>query len=144
MARRGRPGRGELIDRARVDVVARAQLSRSQRLLSRVSLRRLPGRLDDAERLAFVATGLFMLRRGLLAVTDRRALFTADGVGISEEWELPYDRVEAVTVRPEEIIPSILELIVAGKRLRIEGVEPDDRLRAIGAYIQERIPAPES
>lgn len=140
MARRAGAGQGDLIP-ARVDMVARAQLSRSQRVLSRLSLRRLPGRLDHEERLAFLATGLFMLRRGLLAVTERRALFTADGLGISEEWELPFDRVERVAVMPESMIPSILELVVAGKRLRIEGIEPDRHVAAIGAFIEERMGA---
>ncbi len=140
MARRGGAGQGELIDRARVDAVARAQLTRSQRLLSRLSLGRLPGRLHDDERLAFLGLGLFMLRRGLLVVTDRRALFTADGLGINEEWELPFDRIERVDVQPDSIIPSILELVVAGKRLRIEGVQPDERLHAIAAFIRERMP----
>lgn len=139
MARRGGTGQSGLIDPTHVDRLARAQLSRSQRLLSRVSLRRLPARLADDERLAFLAVGLFMLRRGLLAVTDRRALFTADGVGISEEWELPFDRVERITATRESIIPSILELVVAGKRLRIEGIAPDERLVAIAAYVEERI-----
>ena len=141
MARRGEAGQGELIDRARVDAVARAQLSRFDRVLARLSLGRLPGRLHDDERLVFLATAMFLMRRGLVAVTDRRALFTADGLRVNEEWELPFDRIERVDVQPDSLIPSILELVVAGKRLRIEGIQPDERLEAIAAYIRERMPS---
>ena len=122
--------------------MASAQLSRTQRLLSRASLNRLPARLDDDETLVFLSTCLFLLTRGLLAVTDRRALFTADGVGVSDVWNFPFEAVESVRAAPERLLPSFLELRIRGRLARFEGLQPDDRVEAIAAYIAERIPPP--
>ncbi len=105
-------------------------------------LKRLPEQLELDEHVFTLASGNFEGQIGLLALTDRRLLFSHQGMFSDKVEEFPYDRISAIQVEKKMTVGKLKLSVAGGVRHEISNVMPKERVDEIASYIRQRISPP--
>ncbi len=104
----------------------------------RKELRKLTDLLHEDEEVLNLARGQYDGKTGLLFVTNRRVVFTEQGMMRSRLEDFPYERISSVQTETGVLGGSIV-IFVSGNRAEIKDVYPKDRAREVGEYIRTKI-----
>lgn len=104
----------------------------------RKELRKLTELLGEDEEVLNLARGQYDGKTGLVVVTDRRVLFTEQGLMRARLEDFPYDKVSSVQTG-SGVVGGALTIFVSGNKAEIKDVYPKQRAREIGDYIRDRI-----
>lgn len=103
----------------------------------RKELKRLPHHLHDGENVLNLSDGMYDGDRGLVVLTDRRVLFTAEGMGKTKLEDFPYSKISSVQTSTGMMFGEIT-IYVSGTKAQITNLLKA-RAPEIGDYIRSRI-----
>lgn len=106
----------------------------------RKELKKLTDKLAEDEEVVNLARGQYDNKTGLVVVTDRRVLFTEQGMMRSRLEDFPYDRVTSVQTE-SGMVYGKLTIFSSGNKTVIERIAPKERATEIGDYVRTRIGA---
>ena len=105
-------------------------------------IRNLEGHLWDGEKVEMVLSGKYGPGIGLLTLTDRRLLFTKDGVMSSTSEDFPIDKISSVQWSSGMIFGK-LTIFVSGNKAQIENVDKQMG-KQLTDSVRDRINSPSS
>jgi hypothetical protein len=115
-----------------------AEKKLNMRLGVRKELRKLTEKLAEDEEVVNLARGQYDGKTGLLVVTDRRVVFTEQGMVRSRLEDFPYDRISSIQTETGVVFGK-LTIFASGNKAIIERVAPKERIPEIGDYIRGRL-----
>ena len=121
---------------ARIEDLASKKLN--LKLGVRKELRKLTDLLGEDEEVLNLARGQDDGKTGLLVITDRRIVFTEQGMMRSRLEDFPYEKVSSVQTSTA-MLSGQLTIFVSGNKAEIKDVMPKDRVKEIGDYVRRRI-----
>lgn len=127
---------------AEIQLVAREKLPWLLRRAVRRELGRLPGLLDDDERVVSFARANTpssgeVPRSGLLVVTDRRLMFLRERMGQLQQDDLRYEDISSVRGAGGQVAGD-LAVVVSGITVTFEQVIPKERVQEITDYVSQK------
>ena len=121
---------------ARIAELAQSKLN--MRLGVRKELKKLIDKLGEGEEVVNLARGQYDGKTGLVVVTDRRILFTEQGMVRSRLEDFSYERVNSVQTEGS-MMSGKLTIYSSGNKAVIERVMPKERVTEIGDYVRAKI-----
>jgi PH (Pleckstrin Homology) domain-containing protein/putative oligomerization/nucleic acid binding protein len=115
-----------------------AETKLNMRLGVRRELRKLTELLGEGEEVLNLARGQYDGKTGLLFVTDRRVVFTEQGMMRSRLEDFPYERISSVQTETGAVFGKVT-IFASGNKAKIERVAPKERVPEIGDYVRTRL-----
>jgi hypothetical protein len=106
----------------------------------RKELRKLTEKLGEGEDVVNLARGQYDGKTGLLVITDRRVVFTEQGMVRSRLEDFPYEKISSVQTETGVVFGK-LTIFASGNKAIIERVAPKERVPEIGDYVRARLSA---
>lgn len=103
----------------------------------RKELKRLPHHLADGEEVVNLSDGQYGKSRGLVAVTDRRVIFTSEGIGRTTFEDFPYEKISSVQTSTGVMLGE-MTIHASGNKAHITQLLKT-RAPEIGDYVRSRI-----
>ncbi|MBF5082411.1 PH domain-containing protein [Quadrisphaera sp. INWT6] len=105
-------------------------------------IKRLVEHLWEGERVDDMTVGLYGKGNGLVTLTDRRLLFTLDGVMSRASEDFPMDKVSSVQWS-SGMVTGTITIFASGNKAEIKSVNKDDGKRIVDT-IRARLAAPKA
>ncbi len=121
---------------AKIEELASKKLN--TKLGVRKELRKLTDLLGEDEEVLNLARGQYDGKLGLVVVTDRRIVFTEQGMMRSRLEDFPYEKISSVQTGTS-VMSGKLTIFASGNKAEIKDVMPKDRVNEIGDYVRTRI-----
>ena len=126
-------------DHPQAEMIAKlAEEKLNMKLGVRKELRKLTDLLGENEDVLNLARGQYDGKTGLVVVTDRRVLFTEQGLMRARLEDFPYDKISSVQTSSGMVGGSIT-IYASGNKAEIKDIYPKQRSGEIGDYIRQRI-----
>jgi PH (Pleckstrin Homology) domain-containing protein/putative oligomerization/nucleic acid binding protein len=122
----------------RIEQLAATKLN--MKLGVRKELKKLTDKLAEDEEVVNLARGQYDNKTGLVVVTDRRILFTEQGMVRSRLEDFPYSRVSSVQTESGMMFGK-LTIYSSGNKAVIDHIGPKERATEIGDYVRGHIGA---
>lgn len=121
---------------ARIAELAEKKLN--MRLGVRKELKKLTEKLAEDEEVVNLARGQYDGKTGLVVVTDRRIVFTEQGMVRSRLEDFAYEKISSIQTETGVVFGK-LTIFASGNKAVIERVGPKERIPEIGDYVRNRI-----
>jgi hypothetical protein len=121
---------------ARIEELAKKKLS--IKFFVRREVKKLPALLDEGEQVVNLGQGTYDGRQGLVVVTNRRILFSEEGIVRSRLEDFPYDRISSVQTSTGFTAGEI-RIFASGNKAEIKDVMPKERVPEIADYVRARL-----
>jgi Bacterial PH domain/Short C-terminal domain len=115
-----------------------AEKKLNMRLGVRKELRKLTEKLGESEEVVNLARGQYDGKTGLLVITDRRVVFTEQGMMRSRLEDFPYEKISSVQTETGVVFGK-LTIFASGNKAIIERIGPKERVPEIGDYVRARL-----